>query len=172
MAGIFGMSFLNSKTPAEKRKAELKAFGRKLAKFAGGLEDWLADAIDRAEAKWIKMNGGDEDYVPSNPDWLSDPPVQLPVIRRDFALKSVKPEEVHFRSLARLDGALFLQEVAQDMDAQLLVEVRAEKPAPSFWNRGQLRDSYARVFITIDPNHKHAESALVLFKNSAKKLEI
>lgn len=156
------MSFLSSKTPAEKREAELYELGRKIGKFAVRLEGWMEDIIDRAEAKWLQLKGDDDDEVRESVDWLSKPPLPLPLLRRDFALKSVKPADIDLPRLAKMDGLDFLRDVASELDAKLLIEVREEKPAPSFWNRGQLRESYARVFVTIDPNRPHDESTVVL----------
>jgi hypothetical protein len=142
LRNIFSRAFFRS--PQERKEADLVKLQRKL--------DWLAEddrlgimlenAMEKAEAR---------DGMP--------PPVKI-----EMVFKNLVPTDITADVLESNPGFGYLQFVAEDAEAQLTLEVTAQKQRRYFWQDGKGPEVCAKVTITVDLNRPYDESRIILAK--------
>lgn len=134
-----------SKSPEAKKASELKNFSNQMEKIIPTIDIWLEDEAERLE----KQRNDD----PSQPE-------KLPVFRGDYPLESFTPLEVTPQVLDGIAGLTLLREIAEDIEAQLLVEVGAAMPEKPLFGKAS-PFAHAVIRVSIDTGKPFSESRYV-----------
>lgn len=147
LSDIFSRAFFRS--PEERKADDLEKLKRKLTWLAE--EDRLGIMLENAMEKSDARDG-------------MPPPVKI-----ELVFKNLVPTDITAEVLDSNPGFAYLQYLARDAEARLVIEVTAEKQRPYFWQDGKDTAVCARLTITIDLNLPYDDSRILLTEVAAAK---
>lgn len=147
LSDIFLRAFFRS--PEERKAADLAKLQRRLTWLAEDdrLGTMLENAMENAEAR----------------DGMARP------VKIEMVFKNLVPSDITAEVLDKTHGFAYLQYLAEDAEAKLVLEVTAQKRRPYFWQDEKDLADYTKLSITIDLNQPYCDSRILLAAGAEAK---